>query len=115
MNLRNGPGLNKLVLYKILKKGYPVKILEEFENWYKIIDYKKRQGWISKTQLIKTLYGIIIKNDTVYKFPNTQSKQLALVKKDYVAKILKCKRDWCKIEDIKVSGWVKKDSLWGIE
>jgi len=58
VNLRNGPGLNKLVLFKILKKGYPVKVLEEFESWYKIIDYQKREGWISKTQLIKTLYGI---------------------------------------------------------
>ena len=56
VNLRNGPALNKLVLFKILKKGYPVKILEEFESWYKITDYQKREGWISKTQLVKTVW-----------------------------------------------------------
>ena len=33
VNLRNGPGTNHLILYKILKKGYPVLVLEEFENW----------------------------------------------------------------------------------
>ena len=115
VNLRNGPGLNKLLLFKILKKGYPVKILEEFESWYKIIDYQKREGWISKSQLIKDLYGIVIKKGRVYKFPNTESKQLAIVKEDYILKILKCKKEWCKIKDIKVSGWIKKKSLWGID
>ena len=115
VNLRNGPGLNKLVLFKILKKGYPVKVLEEFESWYKIIDYQKREGWISKTQLTKTLYGIIVKKDRIYKFPNMQSKQLALAKENYILKILKCKKDWCKIEDTQVTGWIKKESLWGID
>ena len=26
VNLRNGPGLNQLILYKILARGYPLKI-----------------------------------------------------------------------------------------
>ncbi len=103
------------MLFKILKKGYPLKILEEFEGWYKITDYKKREGWVSKTQLVKTLYVIIVKKDKIYKFPNTQSKQLALVKEDYILEILKCKKDWCKIEDNQVTGWIKKKSLWGID
>ena len=76
---------------------------------------KKREGWISKTQLIKTLYGIIVTKDRIYKFPNMQSKQLALAKENYILKILKCKKDWCKIEDIQVTGWIKKKSLWGID
>ena len=54
VNLRNGPGLNQLVLYKILIKGYPLEITEVYENWYKVIDYKKRVGWVSKTQLSET-------------------------------------------------------------
>ena len=27
VNVRNGPGLNHLVIYKILIKGYPLKII----------------------------------------------------------------------------------------
>ena len=114
VNLRNGPGLNQLVLYKILKKGYPLKITEEYENWYKVVDFKKRVGWVSKTQLSDIKYGISIDNEKIYKFPNLSSKQLALVKSNYVFKIIKCKKQWCKVEDKEMSGWILKNSLWGV-
>jgi len=114
VNLRNGPGLNQLVLFKILAKGYPLEIKEEYENWYKVSDYKKRVGWVSKTQLSNTRYGILIKNNQkLYKFPNLNSKQLALVKSDYILKILKCRKSWCQVEDEKLKGWMLKNSLWG--
>ena len=114
VNLRNGPGLNQLVLYKILARGYPLKINEEYENWYKVVDYKNRVGWVSKTQLSNNNFVILTKDtEKIYKFPNFKSKQLALVKSGYILKILKCKIDWCKVEDPQVSGWILKRSLWG--
>jgi Uncharacterized protein conserved in bacteria len=51
VNVRNGPGLNNLILFKILKKGYPLLVIEKFENWYRVIDFNDNKGWISKTQL----------------------------------------------------------------
>jgi len=51
VNVRNGPGLNHLLLYKILVKGYPLKEISEFENWKKVQDFSGRIGWISKSQL----------------------------------------------------------------
>ena len=114
VNLRNGPGLNQLVLYKILIKGYPVEVSEEYENWYKVTDYKKRVGWISKTQLSEVDHGILIRSsEKLYKFPNIKSKQIALVKENYILKIIKCKKEWCKVEDKAISGWILKKSLWG--
>ena len=71
-------------------------------------------GWISKTQLSEVNYGILITNsEKLYKFPNKGSKQIALVKENYVLKVLKCKSEWCKVEDKDVSGWILKKSLWG--
>ena len=114
VNLRNGPGLNQLILYKILIKGYPLKITEEYESWHKVIDYKKRVGWISKTQLSENSHGILItNNEKIYMFPNKDSKQIALVKADYILEVIRCRKEWCKVEDKKVSGWIKKRSLWG--
>ncbi len=116
VNLRNGPGLNQLILYKILKKGYPFKILEEYDNWYKVIDYKERSGWISKTQLSEESYGIMIKDsEKLYKFPNLKSKQLAIVKSKYILKVIRCKVVWCKVEGKTISGWISKKSLWGFD
>ena len=46
-------------------------------------------------------------------FPNKDSKQIALVKSDYILEVIRCRKEWCKVEDKKVSGWIKKRSLWG--
>ena len=32
VNLRNGPGLSQLILFKILAKGYPLEIKEKYES-----------------------------------------------------------------------------------
>ena len=42
VNVRNGPGLNHLKVYKIFRKGYPLKVTKEFENWKKVSDYRGR-------------------------------------------------------------------------
>ncbi|MBS91581.1 MAG: hypothetical protein CMM95_00815 [Rickettsiales bacterium] len=115
VNVRIGPGINHLKLYKILIKGYPLKIIEEFENWFKIQDYKKREGWVSKTQLNKESFAIITKlSSNLHKFPNSKSKILAIAEKEFIFKIIKCKKKWCNVSDTKeIKGWIKKKDLWG--
>ena len=51
VNVRNGPGLNHLKVYKIYRKGYPLKVTKKFENWKKVSDYKGELGWVSNSQL----------------------------------------------------------------
>ena len=68
-NVRNGPGLNHLLIYKILIKGYPLKVISEFDNWKKVRDFSGRVGWISKSQLTSERYVItIIPDQYLYKF-----------------------------------------------
>ena len=82
VNVRNGPGLNHLLLYKILVKGYPLKEISEFDNWKKVQDFSGRVGWISKSQLSRQKYIITILPDQyLYKFPTNNSKKIAIVKK----------------------------------
>ena len=116
VNVRNGPGLNNLVLFKILKKGYPLLVIEEFENWYRVIDFSDKKGWISKTQLSNDPYVIVISSsEKILKFPNYNSKVLAFAKTNFILKLEKCREKWCKVTTDKIKGWVAKKSLWGVE
>ena len=115
VNVRNGPGLNNLILFKIFKKSYPLQVVEEFEGWYRVVDFDNRKGWVSKTQLSKRSAAIVIKSsEKIFKFPNSNSKVIAIVKKDYVFKIEKCRKKWCKMSNEIISGWILKKSLWGV-
>ena len=116
VNVRNGPGLNNLILFKILKKGYPLLIIEKFENWYRVVDFNDNKGWISKTQLSNDSYVIIVKrSEKVLKFPNHNSKILALAKMNFILELEKCRKKWCKVKSDKIKGWVPKQSLWGVD
>ena len=115
VNVRNGPGLNNLILFKILKKGYPLLIIEKFENWYRVVDFNNNKGWISKTQLSNDSYVIIVKSEKVLKFPNHNSKILAIAKINFILELEKCRKKWCKVKSDKVKGWVPKKSLWGVD
>ncbi len=113
-NIRNGPGLNHLLIYKILVKGYPLKRISAFENWTKIEDFEGRTGWISNSQLSKDKFVISTsKKKYLHKFPEVHSKRVAIVKEKSILRILKNRKRWILVEANNVQGWIKKKHLWG--
>jgi len=114
VNVRNGPGLNHLVIYKILKKGYPLIIISNFENWSKVSDINGAMGWISNSQLTEKKYVIITSSyEYLYKFPNERSKKIAKVMKNFVLENEKCNVEWCFVKEKEIEGWVRKKGIWG--
>tara|TARA_B100000886_G_scaffold233641_1_gene163299 strand:+ start:202 stop:672 length:471 start_codon:yes stop_codon:yes gene_type:complete len=114
VNVRNGPGLNHLVIYKILIKGYPLEIISSFENWSKISDVNGIEGWISNSQLTTKKYVIITSNNEfLFKFPNIKSKKIAKVMKNLVLETKKCNASWCFVKEKEIEGWVRKKAIWG--
>ena len=116
VNVRNGPGLNHLKKFKILKKGYPLKIIDNFDNWKKVVDVNGNSGWVSNSQLSNNRYVIINSSEAyIYKFPLQNSKKIELVKGKKVLALNKCNQNWCQINDNKINGWVMKKEIWGYE
>ncbi len=115
VNVRKGPGLNYNVTHQFLREGIPLLVKKEFENWKMIEDFEKETGWVSKSQLSNKRYGIILNKESSVKIlPDTQTKNLILLKNKVIFEILKCKVDWCKIKIKKYKGWIKKSDFWGV-
>ena len=51
VNVRYGPGLDYPIKFIFKKKNYPVQIIDEKENFRKILDYKNNGGWVHRSQL----------------------------------------------------------------
>ena len=43
--MRSGPGKEYPIIYEFRKKGYPLKIIAEFNNWRKVTTYTNTTGW----------------------------------------------------------------------
>ena len=114
--MRSGPGKKYPVIFEIRQKGYPLKIIAEFNNWRKVVTSDKLTGWIHTQLLSSFRTGIILDTILLKKTPSDKSKAKAKLLPKLIVNIIRCDLKWCKIEIVKektYSGWIKKKSVWG--
>ena len=114
--LRSGPGKEFPVKFELRQKGYPLKVIAEFNNWRKVITFNKITGWIH-TQLLSSIKtGLITKTTFLKTLPSNSSGSLAKLLPNLLINVKRCGEKWCKIEIMKNKkfiGWIKKASIWG--
>tara|TARA_B100001093_G_scaffold502437_1_gene555426 strand:+ start:239 stop:778 length:540 start_codon:yes stop_codon:yes gene_type:complete len=116
--VRTGPGKEYPIKFEINQKGYPVKIVAEFNNWRKVNTKNNLSGWIHTQLLSSFRTGLLITNTPLKRRPSLSSKTLAKLLPDLLIKVKKCKLKWCKVEVFKNNkfvGWVRKNVIWGSE
>ncbi len=113
VNVRVGPGFDYPVKFIYKKKYLPVKVIDNKENFRKVIDHKKNTGWIHISQLKKISSLIILSDRLIFKKPTKSSKPLVNIKSGRLLIVKKCKKSWCKVKSDEYSGWIKSDDVWG--
>ena len=114
VNLRQGPSFEYPIKLFYKKKFLPVLVQDRFENFRKIRDHENNSGWIHISQLSKKKAAIVIDDELImFKNPTIYSKPIAIFQKGRLAKIIKCKDEWCKAKSENYKGWLKKNGLWG--
>ena len=114
VNLRSGPSFDYPIKIIYKKKYLPVLVKDRSDNFRKIVDHENNSGWIHISQLSKKKAVITIVDESyLYKRPTIYARPLAILKKGRLVMLTKCRSTWCKVRDIKFSGWIKKDNLWG--
>ena len=113
VNVRYGPSFEYPIKYVYLKKYLPIKVIDKKENFRRIIDHKQNSGWIHTSQLKRSSSVILIKNEFIFSKPTKFSEPIAIAEKGKLLLIKKCKKNWCKINDKNLSGWIFFDKFWG--
>ena len=114
--LRSGPGKEFPVKFELRQKGYPLKVIAEFNNWRKVITFNKITGWIHTQLLSSFKTGLITKTTFLKTLPSNSSGSLAKLLPNLLINVKNCREKWCKIEIIKNKkfvGWIEKTSIWG--
>lgn len=130
-NMRNGPSRQYPILWNYKYKHMPVRIVAEHENWRKVETFDGAVGWfhislLSSVRMVafkrkeiydgsKIFYDLPIDQAVLFRKPDIESFPIARVKNNTPAKLIKCNDDWCKVKLRKFQGWIKKESLWGVE
>ncbi len=122
VNMRIGPGKQFQVAWKYVKKGLPIEIIQEYENWRKVRDPEGDEGWILHSLLsgkrtviinpgeLKKASGIVPMFDTA----SRESTLVARLEPGVVAQVLSCLEEWCRVSAGELSGHIEKKKLWGV-
>ncbi len=116
VNFRAGPGMDFPILFTYRLKYSPVKIVGEYDNWFKVIDKDGDSGWVSEHLLSKFRSFITIKDiQYIYSSYKDDAYPIFRIEKNLTGKLIKCKNDRCKIKINGIKGWIDKDGIWGYE
>ena len=113
VNVRYGPSFEFPIKYIYKKINLPIKQIDKKENFRRIIDFKKNSGWIHISQLKKVNSVIAVEDKILFEKSIIFSKPIANIKKGRLLIIIRCEKDWCKVETDGLKGWVDKENLWG--
>ena len=116
-NIRVGPSKNYPIEIKFIIKNYPLKVLEEYEEWRRVEDFKKNIGWIHKSLISGTRTGIVLSNDnkSIQLLNTVGGNIIGEIGKGNIVFLEKCKIDWCLVSFGDYRGWVDKKNIWGVQ
>lgn len=119
VNVRRGPDSDYPVSWVFQRKGLPVEIIAESENWRRIRDSEGAEGWILQNMLSGKRTAMVApwrQNETLplHSGPATNTGLVARLSAGVVAEIEECGRDWCEVVAGGYDGFIAQSNLWGV-
>ncbi len=116
VNARTGPATDCPVEWVFIRKGEPVEVTAEYEQWRKVRDIEGEGGWIHKSALSPKRSVILISNNIMplIDAPQKYDQIIAKLKPKIRCNLLKCKQEWCQVVCKSYKGFIARKFLWGI-
>ena len=119
VNVRRGPSSDHPVAWVFQRKGLPVEIVAEFENWRRIRDSDGEEGWILQNMLAGKRTAEIApwkqgQNVPLMSGPKPAAGVVAQVGSGVVAEVEHCDGEWCELSAGGYDGFVQQTQLWGV-
>jgi SH3-like domain-containing protein len=118
-NMRRGPSSDHAVSYVYHRKGLPVEIVAEFEQWRRIRDAQGDEGWVYNRLLSgkRTVLVSPWKPGTevlLRATPTLAASPVAKLASGVLADVRTCDGNWCTISAGGFDGYVEQNALFGV-
>ena len=119
VNVRRGPSSDHPVAWVFQRKGLPVEIVAEFENWRRVRDSEGEEGWILQSMLAGKRTAVVApwrgqQLTLLHSAPNKASSVYAQLASGAMGEVSNCSGKWCEITAGGYDGFVEQDMLWGV-
>ena len=119
VNLRTGPGSRYPIEYVYHRKGYPLEIVAEFDQWRQVRDWQGTEGWVHQRMVNGTRNVVVQGTQRILRSSaDNGAAPVAKVDPGVIAHLLECNAAWCRIEvqngPSGVQGWLSRNEVWGV-
>ena len=119
VNVRRGPSSDHPVAWVFQRKGLPVEIVAEFENWRRIRDSEGEEGWILQSMLTGKRTAVVApwrgqQLTALHSAADSNSSVRASLAAGAMSEVANCNGKWCEITAGGYDGFVQQDMLWGV-
>lgn len=119
VNVRRGPSSEHQISWVFTKKGLPVEIVAEFEQWRRIRDSEGAEGWVFHSMLTGKRTAMVApwkKNRSIplHAAAEHNAATVALARPGVIADINSCNGSWCELTAGGYKGFVEQLMLWGV-
>jgi len=115
-NLRTGPGRQFPVRWVYVRRGLPLRVVDEVDVWRRVVDADGDSGWmhaalLSSRRTVMVVGGVRALRRT----PAAEARVVARLESGVIADLLNCEGAWCLVELRSYRGWLRRDELWGVD
>lgn len=115
VNLRTGPGTRYPIDWVYQRRGLPVEIIAEFDNWRRVRDSEGVVGWVHRALLSGRRSALVAPPERIFRrAPEASAPALFRAKSGVLVEIISCDGAWCKVSHGDTKAWTKQGGLWGV-
>ncbi|MFK7943212.1 MAG: SH3 domain-containing protein [Paracoccaceae bacterium] len=116
INVRRGPGLDYRKDWVFRRTGMPVRVVDEYGDWRRIVDKDDAGGWVYHAMITGRRTVLITGDNVLFRQdPADTSSATARAEHGVVARLRACEAVWCEVEAEGFEGWVRKLDIWGVD
>lgn len=129
VNMRVGPGRKYGVRWQYRRRGLPVEVIQEFDQWRRIRDADGATGWVLHSLLSSRRTAVVAPwEKPVVQFGQPVKKAFFNGKKSadrnaatiarpqagLIVDVGGCESNWCAVEVRNYSFYLQQETLWGV-
>ena len=114
--MRTGPARNYPATWLYKRRDLPVKVIQTYPNWRKIVDPDGQQGWMLVSLLSARRTGLVKPGAprAIRVKPTAYGPVRYRAQPGVVGRIKQCDGKWCHIEIGKRRGFIAQSDIWGV-
>ena len=115
VNGRSGPSREHPVVWRYERKGLPLLIIKESQDWRRVRDPSGDEVWVHARMLETGAAAMVQSATMMHDAADATSPEIASLEAGVLVQLGECEVKWCAVEVQNFQGWALREARWGAD